>query len=119
MAQDDHVGVERLDVLRGIAQRLALGRAGGGGVEGDDVGAEPLGRHFEGHAGAGARFEEEIDDRLPAQGGDFLDAAAEDLFERGGGRMDLFNLGAAQLLDGDQIAAVPGHRSGEFGAADN
>ena len=116
VAQHDHVGVERLDVLRGVAQGLALGGAGGGGVEGDDVGAEPLGGHLERHAGAGARLEEEVDDRLAAQRGHLLHAALEDLLERRGGRVDLVDLGAAQFLDGDQV--VGGSRaSAEVGAA--
>ena len=110
VAQHDHVGLERLDVLRGVAQGLALGGAGGGGVEGDDIGAEPLGRHLERHARAGARFQEEIDDRLAAQRGHLLDAALQDLLEGGGGRVDLVDLGSAQLLDGNEVSAVPGHR---------
>ena len=90
----DHVGVERLDVLRGVAQGLALGGAGAGGVERDDVGAEALGGHLEGHAGAGAGLEEEVDDRLAAQGGDFLHAcAARIVLKARGGGVDLLDLG--------------------------
>jgi len=47
-----------VDVLRGVAQGLALGGAGAGGVERDDVGAQALGRHGKRHAGARARLEE-------------------------------------------------------------
>ena len=110
VADDDHVGLERLDVLRGVAQRFALGRAGGGGVERDDVGAEALGGHLEGHAGARAGLEEEVDDGLAAEGGDFLHAARERALERDGGGVDLVDLGEGEFLEGEQVLAVPGHQ---------
>ena len=110
VAEHDHVGIERLNVLRRIAQGLALGGAGAGGVEGYDVGAEALGGHLEGDARAGAGLEEKIDDGLAAEGRNLLHAAAEDFFESGGRRVDLFDLGEAKFFQGDQVAAGPGHR---------
>ena len=62
VAEDDHVGLEGLDVLGGVAEGFALGRAGGGGVEGDHVGAQKFSRHLERHAGAGAGLEKKIND---------------------------------------------------------
>ena len=84
MAQDDHISVEGLDVLRGITERFALGRAGGRSVEGDHIGAQKFSRHLERHAGAGAGLEEKINDRLATQCGDFLDLAVEDAAEGAG-----------------------------------
>ena len=115
MADDDHVGLQRLDILGGVAQRLAFGRRGAGAIEGDDIRAEPLGGHVEGHAGARARFEEEIDDSLAAQGGDLLHGATKDLLERRGGGVDLVDLLNGELLERDQVAAGPGHAKREGG----
>jgi len=109
VAQHDHVGVERLDVLRGIAEGLTLRGAGVGGVERDDVGAQALGRHLEREAGARAGLEEEVDDGLAAQGGDLLLAAAELLLENGGELVDLVDLREAEFLESEQVFAVPGH----------
>lgn len=109
MPQHDHVGVERLDVLRGVAEGFALGRAGGGGVEGDDIGTQELGGHLEGDAGTGAGLEEEVDDGLAPEGGDFLDLAVKDAAERAGGVEDLVDLGTVEFLDGQEMFAMPGH----------
>ena len=109
VAEDDHVGVERLDVLRGVAEGLALGGARVRGVEGDDVGAQALRRHLEREAGARAGLEEEVDDGLAAQGGDLLFAATKLLFEDGGELVDLFDLCEGEFLEGEQVFTVPGH----------
>ncbi len=109
MTQNDHIGIEGLDILRGIAERFALGRAGGGGVEGDDICAQKFGRHLEGHAGAGAGLEEKINDRLATQRGDFLDLAVEDAAEGAGRDQQLFDLSAAELFDGQEMFTMPGH----------
>src|SRR5690606_30150027 len=106
---DDHVGAEGGDVFGGVAQGLALGGRGAGAVERNDVGREALGRHLEGHAGAGAGLEEEVDDGLAAQGGDFFDAALQDFFEGGGGVVDLVDLGDREFFQSEQMAAGPGH----------
>ena len=88
VAQDDDIGVQRLEVARGVLERLALGEAGGAGGDIDDVGAEAEGGELEGGAGAGARLDEEIDQRFAAQGRDFFDLARADLLEGGGGVED-------------------------------
>jgi len=55
----------------------------------DDIGAEALRGHVEGHARARAGLEEKVDDCLAAQRRDFPHAAAEDLLEGGGRGVDL------------------------------
>jgi len=107
--QDDHVGIEGLNVLRGVPQRLSLGGRGGGAVDRDHIGAEPLGRHIEGHASPRAGLQEKIDDRLAAQRGHFFHAAAQDFLEGGGRGMNLLDFGEAEFLDGEKMATGPGH----------
>ncbi len=108
VAEDDKVGVEGLDILGGVAEGFSFNDAAGGGVDGDDVGAEPFRGHFEGDAGAGARFEEEIDDGFAFQRGRFS-SAAQEFFERGGDAENRFQFVARQFLDGYQIFFVPAH----------
>ena len=113
MAEDDHVGLEGLNVLGGVAEGFALGRAAAGAVEGNDVGAQPLGGHVKGHPRAGAGFEEEIDDGFAAQGGDFFHAAREGAFEGNRRRVDLVDLGEGKFLEGNEVFARPGHERRE------
>jgi hypothetical protein len=109
--EHNHVGVQCLDVLRSVAQRFALGCGGTRTVERNDVGAEAFRRHVERHAGARARLQEQVDDGLAAQGGDSLDTALKDFLERGRGRVNLVDLGEAQLFEREQVAAGPGHEA--------
>ena len=95
MADHEQVGLERLDILRGIAKGFAFRGRAAGGVEGDHVGAQALGCHIECHAGARAWLKEEVHDGLAAQSRKFFDTSTEYGFERGGGRVDLLNLGEA------------------------
>ena len=81
VADDDEVGVERLEVARGVLERLAFLERGGLGGEIDDVGREALLGQLETDARAGGRLDEQIDHRLAAQGGDLLDGALADRFE--------------------------------------
>ncbi len=84
---DEHVGVERLDVLGGVAQGLALDEARGGAGDGDHVGAQARGGDFKGHARARAWLEEEVDDGAPAQRRNlFLRAPQSGLKLLGGGK---------------------------------
>ena len=109
MAQHDHVGVERLDILRGITESFPFGRTGGGGVKGDDIGAEKLGGHLKGNAGAGTGLEKEIHHRLAAERGDLLDLAVENATEGPGCSEDLLNLVLIELFDGEEVFSMPGH----------
>ena len=109
MADDDEVGVQRLEVARGVLERLAFLQRGGLGGEVDDVGGEPLLGQLEADARAGGGLDEEVDDGLAAQGRDFLDGALADGFEgaRGVEHGDDFLRG--ERFDVEQMFAVPAH----------
>src|ERR1035437_1594342 len=107
MADYEQVGFERLDILRGVAEGFAFRGGAAGGVEGDHVGAQALGGHVERHAGARAWLKEEVHDGLAAQSRKFFNASTEYGFERGGGRVDLLNLGEAELFEGDKVFTRP------------
>ena len=110
VADDDHVRIERLDVLGGVPEGLALLGRRARRVERDHVRAQALRGHVEGEARARARLEEEVDDRLSPQRGNLLHVPPEDLLEGRRGGMDLLDLAEAELLDRDQVSAGPGHR---------
>jgi hypothetical protein len=56
---------------------------------------------------------------LPRRAGTLLDAAGEDAFLKAvGGGVDLVDLGEAEFLEGEQVAAGPGHRKGGVHADD-
>ena len=74
--QHDHVGRHRLEVQRGVDQRLALHHARGGDRDVQRVGAQPLLGDLERRARARARLEEQVDDGLAAQRRHFLDRRA-------------------------------------------
>ena len=62
---------------------------------------------FEADAGARARLDEEVDQRLAAQGRHFLDLAGADRLERGGGVEDVRDFRGAQILRSDEVLARP------------
>ncbi len=72
VAQDDEVGLHRLEHLAGVLQRLALAEGTRGAVDGDDVGVEAGRGQLERGARARARLDEEIHHRAALQRGDFL-----------------------------------------------
>ena len=111
MADHDHVGPERADVLRRVAEGLAFGGAAAGGIEGDDIGAQALGGHLEGEAGTGARLEEKVDDGLPPQSAGLVPALAQSAFETGGDGVNLPDFIGRKLLQREQMAAGPGHHA--------
>ena len=81
VAHHDHVGRHRLEVPRRVEQRLALGRRRRRARDVDRVGRQPLGGDLERRARARRRLEEEVDDRLAAQGRHLLDRPLVDLEE--------------------------------------
>ncbi len=109
VAQHDHIGVERLDVLRGVAEGFALGGAGGSGVEGDDIRAQELSRHLEGNTRARARLQEKIDDGFAAERRDLLDLAIKNAAEGTSRGEHLLNLAVIELFDGEEMFSMPGH----------
>ena len=81
-----------------------------------DVGAEALGGELERAARAGGGLVEEVEDRAAAQRGDLLDLAVGDLGERGGAVADALDVGAVEVLDGEQVLHA-GHHLRELGDA--
>ena len=108
VAHDDQVCLERFDVADRIQQRFALAETAGVGAHVDDVGAEALFRQFEGDAGAGAGFDEDVDHGLAPESGDLLDPPAVDFFEFRGGVEDESDLLRGQVIQTQQIFFCPG-----------
>ena len=67
MAHDEQVGAHGVQRHGRVDQRLALLHRGDADRHVHDVGAEPLAGQLEGGLGAGGGFEEEVDQRAPAQ----------------------------------------------------
>ena len=96
--------------LRAVSLSVSpLREARGGRGDIDHVGAQAEGGQLERGARAGARLDEEIDQRLAAQRGDLLDLAVAptSLKARGGVEDDGDFLGG-KVPDGDQVLARPG-----------
>ena len=108
MAQDDEIGLHRLEHLAGVLQRLALAEGTRGAVDGNDVGVEARGGQLERGARARARLDEEIHHRAALERGRFLHAAREQILEGAPGIEDQFNLGPVQFADGEEVLARPG-----------
>lgn len=73
MAENDDVGVEGLEVFCGIEEGFAFLEARGGSGDIDDVGTEAECGKFKGDAGAGAWFNEEVNEGPAAEGGNFFE----------------------------------------------
>ncbi len=109
VADDDEVRVQRLQVARGVLERLALLERGGLGGEIDDVGREPLLGQLEAGARAGGRLDEQVDDRLAAQGGHLLDGALADRLEGARGIEHGGDFLNRERFDVEQMFAIPAH----------
>ena len=107
VAQDDDVDVVGLEDEGGVLEGLALDEARTAGGNVDHVGAQAHRREFKARAGAGAGFDEEVDQRPAAQGGDFFHVARTDLLELTRGVEQEGDFGRAQVLDRQQILAPP------------
>jgi hypothetical protein len=108
VADHHQVGPHRLDVLRGVDERLALGQAGAAGGEVDGVGAEPLGGQAEAGPGPCGRLEEQVDDDLALEVRQLLVPPLADvdvLFRAVENGQDFL---AAELFQAEQMAAGPG-----------
>ena len=103
VAQHDHARRHRLDVERGVHQRLALDHAGGGDGDVQRVGAQALLGDLERRAGARARLEEQVDDGAAAQRRHLLDGAPADFLHRLGGVEDEHDLLGAEIGDAEQV----------------
>ena len=112
VADDDEVRIQCLEIQGGVFERLAFLERGGLGGKIDDVRGEPLLGQFEADARAGGGLDEEVDHRLAAQRGNFLDGALADGFEGAGGiehRDDFFR---CERFDVEQMFTGPGHGVG-------
>ena len=81
VADDDDIGVERLEIARGVLERLAFFERRGLGGEIDDVGGQPLRGQLKADARARGRLDEQVDHRFAAQRRDFFDGAFADGLE--------------------------------------
>ena len=106
VAHDDEVGAHGLDGASGVEEGLALGDAGRGDAEVDDVGAESLGGDLEAGAGARGVLEEEVDDRLAAQSGYLLHRPGEYFFERPGGFEDEEKFLFGHVLESQEVFSL-------------
>ena len=111
--QDDDVGVVRLENLGRVLERFAFGQARGGGGDVDHVRAQADRRDLERRARARARLDEEIHQRLAAQGRHLLDLARADFLESIRRIEDERDLLRGEIADAEQILALPAH----FGVA--
>ena len=104
VAHDQHVHLHGFEILQRVQQGFALARRGRADLEVQHVGREALGGQLEGHARAGARLEEQVDDRLAPQQRHLLDRALADRQERFGQVQNGNDLCSAQAIDGQQMA---------------
>src|SRR5438132_10559845 len=82
VAQHKNIGVQCLEIARGIFKRLALGQAGRTCRDVDHIGAQAKRGQLKRCSGARARLDKEVYQRFAAQRRDLLDLASPDLFER-------------------------------------
>ena len=106
VADDDDVGVHRLEGEGGVVERLALLDAAAAAGDVDDVGAEYLSRLLEGDAGAGAGLVEQGDDAFAAQRRDLPDVALQHLLHGGGVVQDGLDLAAGEVVQVEDVATV-------------
>src|SRR5439155_20701214 len=106
---DDETGIEGCEVAGRVQESLAFLERGGFGGEVDAVGGEALFGQLEADAGARGRLDEEVDDGLAAQGGDFFDGALADGFEGARGVEDGEDFLGGEGFDVEEMVAVPGH----------
>ncbi len=88
VTQNKNVGVQCLQIARGIFERFAFGQAGSGCRDIDYVRAQSKRGQLERCAGTRARLDKEIHQRLSAQRRHLFDLAGTDLFERVSGLED-------------------------------
>src|SRR2546425_222457 len=108
MPDHHHVDPHRLEVLRGVDERLALLHRAAGRGHVHRVGREALFGELEGDARTGGGLEEQVDDGLAAQGGHLLDGSLGHFLERLGGIEDEPDLLGGEVLQPDQVLAEHG-----------
>ena len=108
MANDEHVGVHRDEIVDGVEQRLALARRRDADVEVDDVGRQPLGGDLERRARPRRVLEEQVEHRPAAQQRHLLHLALGDRRERHRGVEDAQDDLGGQALERQQVREVAG-----------
>src|SRR5262245_23829789 len=103
MADDYRVGRHRLQIQRGVNERLAFDDARSRSRDVDRVGGQTLRRYLKTRARARGGFEEEIDDGLPAQSRDFFDLSPVYVTESFGGVEDEIDLLRRELGDSQKV----------------
>ena len=106
MADDEHVGVHRDQIVDGVEQRFALRCRRDADVQVDDVGREPLRRDLESRARTRRVFEKEIEHRLTPQERHFLHLALADRGERQRGIQNVANDLGGQSLERQQVCEL-------------
>ncbi len=106
MTHDEHVGGHGFQVAQGVEQGFALACRRRRHVQGDHVSRQPLGRQFEGGAGAGGVLEEHVAHGLAAQQRDFLHRPGAHFEERVGGVEDFRQQLAAQTVEREEVAQL-------------
>src|SRR5688572_3592090 len=115
MSYHDHVDTHRLQVARGIDQRLALRNARAGCGDIHSVRRQPLLGKFEGDPGARRVLEEEIDYCRPSKRRHLLDCSLAYLLERLGGVENETNLVASERLEPEKILAERPRHEADLG----
>ncbi len=103
VADNDDIALHGFDVPGRIEQGLALGHAAGRRGDVDHVGRKPFSCKFKGRPRTGARFVEEVDDRLAAERRHFLDVPLGHVLERRGSVEDEFDLISGHAFDAEQV----------------
>ena len=109
VANDDDVRIQRLEVPGGVLQGLAFLERGCLGAKIDHIRGQPQRSQLETDPSPGGRLDEQVDDRLAAQGGNLFDGAFADRLENAGGVENGEDFIGAEGLDVEQMFAVPGH----------
>ena len=103
VADHDAVGAHGFESADGIDERFALFQAGGFGLEGHGVRAQPRGGGGEADARARGGFEEGDGDRLAAEGGEFFQRMALEFLEGLGLIENKCNLFAGEVFGSEQV----------------
>lgn len=104
MAHHHHIYLHGQNVIHGVEQGLTLAHAAAAGGEVYDVGTEAAFGQFEGDAGAGAAFKEEIGHGNITQAGDFFNGPVDDLLEIVRRLEKELNVVFGDIFDADQVA---------------
>ena len=107
VTQHKNIGVQRLEIARGVFKRFALGQAGRTRRDVNHIGAQAKRGQLKRCSGTRARLDKEVYQRFAAQRRDLLDLACADLFECVGGIENEIDFLGRKFAEAEQIFAVP------------